>query len=295
MSRLYEPGDGDLLYHYCSTSTLHAIATNKTIRHSDINMLNDSREVRWAYSIFEDAATRLIKREGLLSSAPEITTDFVDSIDEILSPSQLVAHPFISCFSLEPDMLSQWRAYADDGRGTAIGFDAKALRAQIPATFLRVLYDKEMQIREMMAAIIAIHMAKEALGEDWHTRFFTDCMLLAVYMTAFKHPSFAEEKEVRAVRAINVELHEGLLKFVDRGGKINDDVAVAGGPISFQVRDNHLVAFSDVTLCPDGCEAPVRRLVLGPKNNIAEGNLRLFLGGSGFREFEIVRSDTSYR
>ena len=29
---------------------------------------------------------------------------------------------FVSCFSADGDVLSQWRAYADDGHGFAIGF-----------------------------------------------------------------------------------------------------------------------------------------------------------------------------
>ena len=49
----------------------------------------------------------------------------------------------ISCYSLDPDVLSQWRAYADDGRGFAIEFSAKLM--QMPAKKLRVLYDEERQ------------------------------------------------------------------------------------------------------------------------------------------------------
>jgi len=30
---------------------------------------------------------------------------------------------YIACFSEKGDLLSQWRAYADDGEGVAIGFD----------------------------------------------------------------------------------------------------------------------------------------------------------------------------
>jgi len=295
MNRLYSPDEGDMLYHYCSTSTFHAIASNATIRHSDINMLNDALETRWAYSIFEEAATRLIKRVGVKEDAPEITVDFIDSIDDILSPSQLIAHPFISCFSLEPDILSQWRAYADDGSGFAVGFDARMIRAQIPATFLCVLYDKEQQIQEMMVALIVIYTTKMSLGEKWHGRFFIDCMLLAVFMTSLKHPTFAEEKEVRAVRVIDVEPHGNLLRFVDKGGKVNDNVKVEGTPVSFQVRDNHLSAYTDVPLCPAETETPLKKLILGPKNSSAHGNLQLFLGGLGYTDIEIGHSETSYR
>ncbi|WP_156304407.1 hypothetical protein [Nitrosospira briensis] len=85
-------------------------------------MLNDASEARWAYKVFEEAATRLLNRRDIPSSVPNIDSAFIDVIDRIVSPIQLIAHPFIACFSQEPDMLCQWRAYADDGRGFAPRF-----------------------------------------------------------------------------------------------------------------------------------------------------------------------------
>jgi hypothetical protein len=38
-----------------------------------------------------------------------------------------VAHYFVCCFSAAGDDLGQWRAYSDNGRGYALGFDAHAL------------------------------------------------------------------------------------------------------------------------------------------------------------------------
>mgnify|MGYP000405991679 CR=1 FL=1 len=36
-------------------------------------------------------------------------------------------YKFISCFSEEEDLLGQWRTYADDGRGVAVGYDLEEL------------------------------------------------------------------------------------------------------------------------------------------------------------------------
>ena len=36
--------------------------------------------------------------------------------------------PYLACFSSECDLLSQWRAYSDDGAGFAIGFSADAIK-----------------------------------------------------------------------------------------------------------------------------------------------------------------------
>jgi hypothetical protein len=51
---------GDIFYHYCSTETLRTICETKTLRFSDINMMNDYAESAYGYNIFEQAAGRLI-------------------------------------------------------------------------------------------------------------------------------------------------------------------------------------------------------------------------------------------
>jgi len=295
MDRLYNPSDDDVLYHYCSAATFQAIATVGTIRFTDINMLNDASESLWAYSIFEEAATRLITRKGLLESAPIIDKTFVDKIDEIVSPIQLIAHPFLACFSLEPDLLGQWRAYADDGRGFALGFGARALQRELPATFLRVLYDRELQVKEMMAAIVSIFLRHQEHDDANHATFFEDCVLLATFMTAFKHPAFLDEKEVRAVHVVNIRPHGKLAKFVDPGGIHHRDQNAPGNPVQFQVRNNHLVAFTDASFGDPGDGNPLEQLVLGPQNHSTPGNLALFLGGLGFTDIAVSSSNAPYR
>ena len=96
-------------------------------------MLNDSIEHRWGYAIFEEAATRLLKRTGIPNQVPIMPIEFFNAVDEILSKGQLIAHPFVSCLSLDGNSLDQWCKYADDGRGYAIGFRGSALK-QLPIT-----------------------------------------------------------------------------------------------------------------------------------------------------------------
>jgi hypothetical protein len=296
MNRLYEPTEDEFLFHYCSTVRFHAIATSNNIRFSDINMLNDESEMRWAYSIFEEAATRLVKRQGVLADAPVIEVAFIDAIDNVFSEVPFSLHPFVACFSLNPDLLSQWRAYADDGRGFSIGFSGVSLRRQMPATFLRVLYDKEQQVKEMMAAIVAVYLAQQQASEDSkRARFIEDCGLLRMFMAAFKHPSFSEEQEVRALRVLNIERHGDLMKFLNDGGLGGDEAQVSDGPVSFQVKGNHLVAYTDVRLTPPDMSSPISQLTWGPKNHSAPPNIFLFLGGLGYTDIGHRRSVVPYR
>jgi len=293
--RIYQCGERDVLYHYCSAATFQAIASLGTIRFTDINMLNDASEMRLAYSVFEEAADRLIKRDGIAPTAPAIPIEFFDSVDSIVAPSQLIAHPFIACFSDQPDILGQWRAYADDGRGYAVGFSALDLQRALPATFLRVLYQREDQVKEMMHALLAIFLRQQSKDQVVREKFLEDCILLSAFMTAFKHPAFIEEQEIRAVHVVNVEPKGKLLKFVDAGGIVHGDVATSGNEIKFQVRDNHLTAYFDHQFAALGTDTPMKELMIGPKNYSAHGNLALFLGGLGYEDMTLKASGAPYR
>lgn len=295
MSRIYRPTEEETIFHYCSAETLQAIATFETLRFTDINMQNDGQEVLWAYSIFEEAATRLINRSGVNDKVPEISISFIDSIDNIISRTQLIAHPFISCFSLKGDLLGQWRAYADDGKGFAVGFHAESLANQLPVTFLRVLYDKEEQVKEMMVAICVIYSRLENSEIDHKKIFLEDCVLLGTYMTALKHPSFAEEAEIRAVHAVRAKPQGKLAKFVSNGGMVNSTERVEPTNINFQVRNNHLTAYTDINFSPNNFSTPLKELILGPKNHSNFGNLQLFFGGLGYNDIGLSKSEVPYR
>lgn len=291
INRLYEPTETDVLYHYCSVSTLQAILSSGRIRFTDINMLNDSEEVRWGYSAFEEAATRLVNRTGIPDAVPKIEVAFLDDMDRYIAPVQLVAHPFVACFSTKPDSLGQWRAYGDDGRGFAVGFNAAAIR-RLPATLLRVEYDRERQVEEMMRAIVAAYLHRAEGGSE--DEFMSDCILLATSMVAFKHEAFAEEGEVRSVHVVHVDAREDRLAFVDPGG-VSGGADVAGEPVRFTIRDNHLTAYLDLPVTSPTRPDLIREIVLGPKNFSQWGNVQLFLGSCRLPRIELNPSRVPYR
>jgi len=117
IERLYHPTDDEIFYHYCSPLAFHAILESGKIRFTDINMLNDTAEMHWGYSVFEEAAGNLIKTAEKSKKLGGLNKGFFDKVDEIIAPLQSRFHPFVSCFSREPDLLGQWRAYADNARG----------------------------------------------------------------------------------------------------------------------------------------------------------------------------------
>jgi len=112
------------------------------------------------YQLFEQAATEILYKRPKQPRFAEIDKNFFDKIDEFFSSLQLYLHPFIACLTLEGDQLSQWRSYADDGRGFAIGFRASALE-KMPVTILSVEYNPRTQLEEMIIALISIYIGNQ--------------------------------------------------------------------------------------------------------------------------------------
>lgn len=291
--REFPISDDVLLYHYCSPETLVSIIQNRTIRFSDMNMMNDAEEGRWGYRIWIEAANKLLDPDNPPPGIPEpVTKDFIDHIDEIWSSMSLGLSSFIASFSKDGDSLSQWRAYADDGRGYAIGFRSTALR-RLPIQLLDVCYEREKQIQEMVIAIGATFLEWLDKGKDYDQPWFRErCQVIAMSSAAFKNPAWRDEQEVRCQHAVTVTLDEDGLKLIDDGG-VSEGKDVDGVPIQFQVRNGSMVPFLDLTF--DQSRGAIAEIVMGPKCQNAPGNVLFLLGNSGYGVLPIRAAGAAYR
>jgi hypothetical protein len=136
--RWYDPKDNELIYHYCTPAALIEIVRTRTIWLSASYTMNDATERGWGYAVFLEVAKALEKETG-----PE----FIKQIITPVAAGDRSSLLMLGCFSLDADVLSQWRAYGDNGRGFAVGFSPRLMK--IPAKQLRVLYEKDAQIKEL--------------------------------------------------------------------------------------------------------------------------------------------------
>jgi Protein of unknown function (DUF2971) len=293
VTRVLIPKPDDVFFHYCSTETLMAICEKKNIRFSDVNMMNDHAESSYGYKIFEEAATKILNDGDLTSKYKSLDTNFFDKVDEQISPQQFVNHPIISSFSREPDVLSQWRAYADDGRGFSIGFGGDLLSA-LPGTLLEVEYRKEQQISEMATALLAIFLENEKSKKPFGPKFREDCYMLGFWKYGFKHPSFSEEKEVRCLHLLDVVHTGGWPRLVDAGG-VSDGRNVRGQPVKYRSSQGAITAYIDIPFSLKKGRKLFRQLWTGPKNPNGPGNVLYMLGGFGIGDVDVHRSESTYR
>lgn len=226
------------LYHYCSTETFSSIVGNRSIRLSSLTMSNDSRE-------------GAVILEVLLSLARE--ADLNPTLQLRLERQLRQAYDFFDgfgfCLSEDGDLLSQWRGYADDGRGVSIGFNKQYFermsstlqeRDERGFAIKRVIYDHDGQrevatehfgrIKELLergafqsglgSLLIPTteedRAAVKKATEDGHFAV----LLAMLRMFEVKNPAFSEEREWRLISFISRKGSEDKIKFRACGDKL---------------------------------------------------------------------------
>ena len=107
--------ENKLVYHYCSIETFLSIIQNSVLRLTDIEKSNDYSERVYMETLILKQFQKKINNNlnGYL-----LDNFIVKYYQSLYTSSNLYA----SCFSEDGDLLSQWRAYADNGTGVSIGF-----------------------------------------------------------------------------------------------------------------------------------------------------------------------------
>jgi len=171
------------LYHYCSTDTFFKILNSKTIWMSDIFSMNDYLEFIWFFEIIKKH-----KESKFYDMVFRI-------IQEKLNNENFV---FISCFSEESDLLSQWRGYSDDGKGFSIGFN-KSILEQL-GSLEKIQYCSLSSVPQTITDEINIDLS----GEIGLARLsFEYNQLIEKYAPIVKNHKFSEESEWRMIEKIS--------------------------------------------------------------------------------------------
>ena len=186
------------IYHYTSIDAAYNILSDRLLWSSDVLSMNDGSEFRYAVSIVD---------EVLMSGWNRLPIQLA----EYFRPKKLLRigstwDMFAVSFCSEPDLLSQWRAYASDSRGVAIGFHLRQLHefgqasnefALVPIQYAATeLRDEARQMCDF-----AVQLAdSRALPYNEHEVFWSEVALMLLnFSIRFKNPSFAEEREWRTL------------------------------------------------------------------------------------------------
>lgn len=207
-------------YYYCSLNTFLNILKNEEIYLSDPLKMNDNLEIKWyldrlneekgSDEEFGSTLQRMRMRSGVDFTCEELAKHLEDKGQKSI---------YISCFSKSSDLLSQWRAYADDGMGVAIGFDLDMLASADNIFVREIIYADDVVQEECESTLeIVADSMPTVLSEykAFNREEQIDIILneLIAELARFKNPAFKEEEEVRLIYCEDLKFE----KILDEAG-----------------------------------------------------------------------------
>lgn len=283
-----------IIYHYCSVDGFMNIMKNRNLWLTEASFTNDAWENQILDPVFERALAELVW-DGEVAQ------------DQMAQARDLYYHHsacfiFLGCFSSEGDLLPQWRSYADDGRGFAIGFAPSKMNFDTHSVHLNADFPNKYFLKEVIYMNEAHTERFMPLAKNWirmrltRGRHFTgpeirraiaDDAAFSSLRYYCKNDSFQFERELRALWL------PILLK--DENGNMVKQNEKAYQQIRFRGERDQIISYTEMPFAAD-C---IKRIVIGPKNEMKNHQdvLKIFLGASGYddKNIEIGVSMSSYR
>jgi hypothetical protein len=282
------------LYHYCSNSSFLSIIATSTIWASEFTLSNDHLEGKWIRNVIEATC---IERQ-LASPYTSAVLQRADSMIAFLGGTGI-------CLSEEGDLLSQWRAYSENGCGLSIGFDRQHFGnadSGLPSLF-QVEYDLERQKAAIAATMDCIvSLAKDGLyppslisksgnpemEKDYERKskeIDVHMFSLFPYLYTFKNPAFREEREWRSVSPVIGPTKFGNMVAQDAGS------GLLMHRMEFRALSDRLVPYTPINLT----KSAITDVVIGPRNITPIRVVESALYRHGFNNVCVRRSEASYR
>lgn len=278
-----------ILYHYCGLDAFLSIIKNSTLCLSDIRKSNDYLECVYCRDKINE------KIRGFLEDDKEALEawDFGYNINSDLSMDMI---SYVACFSENKDQLSQWRGYADNGAGIAVGFSRESfadLKEAAPShiSFRKVIYDEKEQekfieriARESIKAMETRPVAQVAaeLNQNYRLQF-----------PVLKNASFEEEAEWRIIFNDS---------FSKRKRHVGKNILFSG--IRYTVREKRLVSYIEMDFSKLKYNA-IKEIWIGPKAEVEIQDILHLLDVYGYYDdvenynesapIKIAHSASSYR
>ena len=270
---------GNIIYHYCNVEAFRAIIQNKTLWLSSVYNLNDYKEIHW----IKDKVTKKIE---------ELKTQdnfFKYKAFENFYTKQL-PNVYIASFSQGDDLLSQWRAYANDGFGVAIGFNIDYFKHNCLVKTTEVLYDEKAQEKEISTILEPL----ENIANDidfTSLEFESLCKNIIANINNLsaksKNQLFKEEQEVRLIHNPTIIDDKENKKFI-----FKDNLS----DMKFRSVCGNLIPYFELKFDEEIDNTPaILEIIKGPKNKFIDQEVRIFLSNNGFYEVDVKNSKSSYR
>ncbi len=294
--------DPGCIYHYTNSAGLLGILQSGGVWTTNVHCLNDPREIDYGLNLCRDflqqiKSAQYPNRTSIIDTAKIV----IDSNESLLAPND---YQFVASFSLEKDLLSQWRGYADGGKGFSIGLRAMPLLSILRIDDVdlnggtepcympgRLIYGTKDQTNLLQTILETVFKwldeidPKGELSED-DTSDIARALALGLSKAAifFKDSFFREEKEIRLLVSNAQEMY------------INQS------PIRAATRatpDRGLIVYRSLSLKDDSGLLPIDEIIIGPSAEFesTRTKLEMALISTGYRDRmpEILKSEGALR
>ena len=278
-----------IIYHYCSVDTFLKIIKTRSLRFSDITKSNDSQEIVWVLNFMQSALRAEYDKQSdaFKSQCPFdkiIQRKSKHFLNRYWNEYSLLTF-FACCFSKEKDSVNMWRAYADGGKGIAIGFRDDFFQALqgdcecIQYSEMQYTKDSEILQKETTELFGRLNNAMRS-GEimDFYNQPYDGYMKSIFRKAAFcKHPCFQEEKETRACIQWNLKHSNPSGNSLYCGKN-----TIASMELKQETVADNFKLFIDVTFDFPAWKHMLAEIMIGPKCECKKKDILAFLQLNGF-------------
>ncbi|MGN0376305.1 MAG: DUF2971 domain-containing protein [Suilimivivens sp.] len=184
-----------MLYHYTDFAAFDGIIRCAELRLNNILNMNDAAEMRLFMNGICKAVIEKLNSDGETEKSRKTGAFFENEMEEEFHYSAYAA-----CFSKYRDDAAQWERYGHLGQGVCIAFHEDLMQKMIggAVSLQEVYYQEDMHEHRLVGEFYKL--IKESKRFSEHLPEFQNLMNDAwVQSAAFKHPSFASEREFRLV------------------------------------------------------------------------------------------------
>lgn len=183
-----------MLYHYTDFAAFDGIIRCAELRLNNILNMNDASEMR----LFMNGICKaVINKLGMDTESEKIRRTEAFFQKEMAEEFHYSA--YAACFSRYRDDAAQWERYGHLGQGVCIAFHENLMQKMVDGVLLReVYYQEDMQEHPLVDAFYQLIKNTKRFSENLPKLqgLMNDAW---VQSAAFKHPSFASEREFRLV------------------------------------------------------------------------------------------------
>lgn len=250
---------------------------------SSVACMNDSLELNWGFEIL-DRASKKFRKEFTSREAETFVNELNISVIALAKQVRFIA----ACFSREGDLLSQWRAYTNDGIGFAIGFDADEFEKNEDLVIKKINYNEPNQIEDAYDGIVVLYKAFKIRESKTDDVYFAALSSFLMCFPAYKNPAFREEKEIRFLSSVDNQNDP-------KNGKLSHSVMYPKYPVGFTMKSGRPTPYVDLPFRVDGGSCAIGEVLIGPKNPSTEIEISEYLATLGLDGVVVRRSAASYR